>query len=76
MWEAICLTVAATAGNNIGKVLQKKGFVIRAYASDRAWIIGILMDIFGAILILLALSHAPVNSIEPYEELDNSIFSL
>ncbi|KAL3655553.1 hypothetical protein CASFOL_001339 [Castilleja foliolosa] len=24
MWEAICLTVAATAGNNIGKVLQKK----------------------------------------------------
>lgn len=28
MWESICLTIAATAGNNIGKALQKKGTVI------------------------------------------------
>ncbi|XP_022866907.1 probable magnesium transporter NIPA9 [Olea europaea var. sylvestris] len=72
MWESIFLTIAATAGNNIGKVLQKKGTVIlpplsfklkviRAYASNRTWIIGFLMDIFGAVLMLRALSQAPVN---------------
>lgn len=25
MWEAVILTVAAAAGNNVGKVLQKEG---------------------------------------------------
>ncbi|MQM02182.1 hypothetical protein Taro_034941 [Colocasia esculenta] len=73
MWEAICMTLLATAGNNIGKVLQKKGTVIlpplsfkfkviRAYVSNRLWIIGFLMDIFGALLMLKALSEAPVRS--------------
>src|SRR5688500_5122204 len=28
MWEAVLLTLAATAGNIIGKVLQKKGTLI------------------------------------------------
>ncbi|KAJ0090208.1 hypothetical protein Patl1_13857 [Pistacia atlantica] len=70
MWESIFLTLAATAGNNIGKVLQKKGTVIlpplsfklkviRAYAVNKAWVIGFLMDIFGAMLMLRALSQAP-----------------
>jgi hypothetical protein len=28
MWEAICMTLIATSGNNIGKVLQKKGTLV------------------------------------------------
>ncbi|XP_042498708.1 probable magnesium transporter NIPA9 isoform X2 [Macadamia integrifolia] len=76
MWESICLTLIATAGNNIGKVLQKKGTVIlpplsfkfkvvRAYAFNKAWVIGFLMDIFGALLMLKALSQSPVSVIQP-----------
>ncbi|KAL6523988.1 hypothetical protein OROMI_031083 [Orobanche minor] len=115
MWESICLTIAATAGNNIGKVLQKKGtlilpplsfklkgstsrsmqfsmqflfsiirkqplcvktWVIRAYASNRAWIIGFMMDIFGAVLMLLALSHAPVSVVQPVSGCGLAILSV
>ncbi|XP_042457433.1 probable magnesium transporter NIPA9 [Zingiber officinale] len=76
MWESICLTLMAAAGNNIGKVLQKKGTVIlpplsfklkviRAYILNRLWVIGFLMDISGAILMLRALSQAPVSIIQP-----------
>ncbi|XP_042031623.1 probable magnesium transporter NIPA9 isoform X1 [Salvia splendens] len=87
MWESICLTIAATAGNSIGKVLQKKGTlilpplsfklkVIRAYASNSPWIIGFLMDIFGAILMLLALSQAPVSVIQPVSGCGLAILSV
>lgn len=87
MWESICLTLAATAGNNIGKVLQKKGTVIlpplsfklkviRAYAVNRAWLIGFLMDIFGALLMLRALSLAPVSVIQPVSGCGLAILSI
>ncbi|KAF5936076.1 hypothetical protein HYC85_027205 [Camellia sinensis] len=76
MWESICLTIAATAGNNIGKVLQKKGTVIRAYAFNKAWIIGFLMDMFGAALMLQALSQAPVSVIQPVSGCGLAILSV
>ncbi|KAK2986151.1 hypothetical protein RJ640_019557 [Escallonia rubra] len=101
MWESICLTIAATAGNNIGKVLQKKGtvilpplsfklkappfpsvfvcefvLVIRAYAFNKPWVIGFLMDIFGALLMLRALSLAPVSVIQPVSGCGLAILSV
>uniref|UniRef100_A0A2P2KKB1 Probable magnesium transporter n=3 Tax=Rhizophora mucronata TaxID=61149 RepID=A0A2P2KKB1_RHIMU len=87
MWESIVLTLAATAGNNIGKVLQKKGTVIlpplsfklkviRAYAVNKAWVIGFLMDIGGAVLMLRALSQAPVSVIQPISGCGLAILSV
>ncbi|XP_077210567.1 magnesium transporter, putative (DUF803) isoform X2 [Tasmannia lanceolata] len=87
MWESICLTIIATAGNNIGKVLQKKGTVIlpplsfklkviRAYAFNKAWIIGFFMDIVGALLMLRALSQAPVSVIQPVSGCGLAILSI
>ncbi|XP_073129745.1 probable magnesium transporter NIPA9 [Henckelia pumila] len=87
MWESVFLTVVATAGNNIGKVLQKKGTlilpplsfklkVIRTYASNKAWVFGFLMDILGAFLMLLALSQAPVSVIQPVSGCGLAILSV
>jgi drug/metabolite transporter (DMT)-like permease len=87
MWESICLTIAATAGNNIGKVLQKKGTVIlpplsfklkviKAYAFNKPWCIGFVMDIFGALLMLRALSLAPVSVIQPVSGCGLAILSV
>ncbi|CAJ1973545.1 unnamed protein product [Sphenostylis stenocarpa] len=87
MWESIVLTVVATAGNNIGKILQKKGTVIlpplsfkfkviRAYALNKTWVIGFLMDIFGALLMLRALALAPVSVIQPVSGFGLAILSV
>ncbi|KAL5144727.1 putative magnesium transporter NIPA9 [Glycine soja] len=76
MWESIVLTVVATAGNNIGKILQKKGTVIRAYALNKTWLIGFVMDIFGALLMLRALALAPVSVIQPVSGCGLAILSV
>ncbi|XP_057728535.1 probable magnesium transporter NIPA9 isoform X1 [Arachis stenosperma] len=87
MWESIVLTVVATAGNNVGKILQKKGTlilpplsfklkVIKAYASNKTWLIGFLMDIIGALLMLRALSLAPVSVIQPVSGSGLAILSI
>ncbi|XP_073019864.1 probable magnesium transporter NIPA9 isoform X2 [Primulina eburnea] len=87
MWECVFLTVVATAGNNIGKVLQKKGTlilpplsfklkVIRTYVSNKPWVVGFLMDVLGAFLMLLALSQAPVSVIQPISGCGLAILSV
>lgn len=87
MWESIILTLMATAGNNIGKVLQKKGTIIlpplsfklkvvRAYAFNKLWASGFLMDIAGALLMLRALSLAPVSVIQPVSGCGLAILSV
>ncbi|ERN15356.1 probable magnesium transporter NIPA9 [Amborella trichopoda] len=87
MWQSISLTLAATAGNNIGKVLQKKGTlilpplsfklkVLRAYAINKAWVTGLLIDIIGALLMLRALSQAPVSIIQPVSGCGLAILSI
>ncbi|GAB2301342.1 hypothetical protein Dimus_035371 [Dionaea muscipula] len=69
MWESILLTLAATAGNNIGKVLK-------AYASNKPWVLGFFMDIGGAILMLRALSLAPVSIIQPVSGCGLAVLSI
>ncbi|KAE8677122.1 putative magnesium transporter NIPA9 [Hibiscus syriacus] len=87
MWESVFLTLVATAGNNIGKVLQKKGTVIlpplsfklkviRTYAVNKLWVMGFLMDIGGALLMLRALSLAPVSVIQPVSGCGLAILSI
>ncbi|KAI5074716.1 hypothetical protein GOP47_0010677 [Adiantum capillus-veneris] len=76
MWVAVLFTVLSSAGNSIGKVLQKQGTkglpqlslsikVMRAYISSRTWILGFCLDILGALAMLKAVSEAPVSVVQP-----------
>lgn len=71
MWFAILVTVLAASGNNIGKVLQKQATrqlpkltmeakVVKAYLSNTTWTTGMLTDLGGALLMLVAFANAPV----------------
>uniref|UniRef100_A0A6N2L1H5 Probable magnesium transporter n=1 Tax=Salix viminalis TaxID=40686 RepID=A0A6N2L1H5_SALVM len=59
-----------------GHVLRLVLKVIRAYAANKAWIIGFLMDICGALLMLRALSLAPVSVIQPVSGCGLAILSV
>eukprot|EP00899_Mesostigma_viride_P017838 jgi/Mesvir1/26055/Mv08232-RA.1 len=76
MWVAILLTVLSAAGSSIGKALQKKATnslprlaferkVIQAYLGSATWLLGLLADIGGALLMISAVSRAPVSIVQP-----------
>ena len=74
----VLATVVASGCINVGKALQKKGIqslprlgpsfdlkVLREYAQHRTWLTGILLDLGGGLLSIVALSHAPVSVVQP-----------
>ncbi|GAQ88797.1 hypothetical protein KFL_004600080 [Klebsormidium nitens] len=76
IWLAVLVALLAAAGNNIGKVLQKKGTrglpllkldvkVLYAYLSSPTWTFGLLIDVSGALLMIKAVSEAPVSIVQP-----------
>jgi hypothetical protein len=71
MWFAILVTVLAASGNNVGKVLQKqatrtlpkltlKKEVLALYFASPTWVAGMLTDVGGAVLMVVAFANAPV----------------
>ncbi|KAH1203852.1 putative magnesium transporter NIPA9 [Glycine max] len=51
-------------------------WVIRSYALNKTWVVGFLIDIFGALLMLRALSLAPVSVIQPVSGCGLAILSI
>lgn len=76
LWLAIGITCLASAGNNIGKVLQKdatrqlprfsfQAKVARQYLASRQWLLGLGADVGGGLLMIAAYASAPVSVIQP-----------
>lgn len=73
MWLAILVTIIASAGNNVGKALQKEATrqlprfsidrkILLQYARSRQYLIGLAADLGGAVLMIAAFALAPVNA--------------
>lgn len=71
MWLAIIVTVLASAGNNVGKALQKEATrqlprlslepkILLQYVRSRQYLIGLGADLGGALLMIAAFALAPV----------------
>jgi len=66
----------AALGANLGKVCQKRGTkdlpelemkaaIVKRYLSSPWWVVGLVLDVGGAIMTLLALAMAPVSVVQP-----------
>ena len=75
-WVAILVTVVASTGNNVGKALQKEATrtlprfsmdpkIVQQYLRSRAWLLGLVSDLAGALLMIVAFSLAPVRLLLP-----------
>ena len=73
MWLAILVTFIASAGNNVGKALQKDATrqlprfsmerkILLQYARSRQYLVGLGADLGGAVLMIAAFALAPVSS--------------
>lgn len=76
MWFAVIIAVAASSGNNIGKVLQKQATrslprltletkVLLLYLFNPLWLLGLIIDVGGGLLMLKAVAIAPVSIVQP-----------
>lgn len=73
MWFAIIIVCLAASGNNIGKVLQKQATrtlpkltlrkeIVTQYLRSGLWLTGMLTDLGGALLMIVAFAYAPVGA--------------
>ncbi len=74
MWLAIIVTVLASAGNNVGKALQKEATrslprlclerkILLQYVRSRQYLMGLGADLGGALLMIAAFALAPVSAL-------------
>ena len=73
---AVLITILSASSVNIGKALQKKGTknlpklsfqrnIVKTYFENKHWRVGMILDIFGGLLMLIALALAPVSVVQP-----------
>ena len=72
----VLIAVLAALSVNLGKVMQKRGTqdlpvlqfkssILRSYLSNGWWLVGVVLDVAGALLTMFSLSLAPVSIVQP-----------
>ena len=73
---AVLITILSSTSINIGKALQKKGTkslpkltfkkdILKTYFENDTWKLGLVLDVLGGVLMILALAIAPVSVVQP-----------